>query len=155
MMCRYPRWLTGCVSLFKMDQCKVARTVKMFYRLWRADLRAKELECWSAEAFTSRCHIMKDKLMGSREEVDHNALCGPGPAETWLFNRNLNLADEDALGKEGQQRRESESEEGGRKSWKGGETVRKTIQRFWGLANVATECLTQSKFTSILVSRVG
>lgn len=58
---------------------------------------------------------MKDKLMGSREEVDHNAFCGPGPAESWLFNRILNLADEDALREEGQQRRESESEEGGRK----------------------------------------
>lgn len=45
---------------------------------------------------------MKDMLMARGEEVDHNALCGPGPAKTLLFNRNLNLENEDALWKERQ-----------------------------------------------------
>lgn len=49
-----------------VQECKAVRTVKMFYRLWRVDLRAEELKCWKAEAFTSRRrHIVKDKLMGS------------------------------------------------------------------------------------------
>lgn len=28
-----------------VQECKAVRTVKMFYRLWRVDLRAEELEC--------------------------------------------------------------------------------------------------------------
>lgn len=80
----------------------------MFYRLWCVDLRAEELECRSAGAFTSRCHIMKDKLMGSKEEVDRNAHCGTDPAKAcvlfcfFFLTRNLNLA----LRQRGQQGKE-------------------------------------------------
>lgn len=57
----------------------------MFYRLWCLDLGAGEPEFSSGEAFTSLRRIMKDKLMGSEEEVYCNALCGLSPGEYQLF----------------------------------------------------------------------
>lgn len=47
--------------------------------------------------------------MASRVEVDHNALCGSGPAGK-IFNRNLNLADKEKKDNGGG--RGSESKEG-------------------------------------------
>lgn len=58
----------------------------------------------------------EDNLMARGEEVDHNALCGLGPAEPLVFFGyiNLNLENEDALLNERQQGRKKDGgREGG------------------------------------------
>lgn len=93
--------------------------------------------------------------MASRVEVDHNALCGPGPAGGKKINRNLNLADK--------VKKDNGGAGGGRMCEQRGREYVMKRQRdskkddtdVLGLANVATECFAHSRSASTLVSRRG
>ena len=91
--------------------------------------------------------------MAHRAEVNHNALYGPGPAMK-IFQRNLNLADEDEDGRKKENTREKVRANREGVSNKERDSEKEEIG-FLGLANVAAERFAHSKSTSNLVSRLG